>query len=1364
MSGPAPTAIDPNLVDDPAPARTADPNLIADPKAGPATDPNLVSDPGPNVEPNMNHFTQMAKANLSNPEGANGFWAGLHAGFEKSSASLIFRKPTDVPPEHADLFYRIASGAGTAVGDIPAFVIGGIGGIMAGGSAGGAVANVPGALGGATVGGWAGAGALPAIIRKAMMDHYEKGEVTSARDFLGRFGGAVLAGLKGAAVNVATMGVGRAVGPIASGVAGELVGGAAKTGAEVATMTTVAAGVEGRLPEPHEFIDNGFVVGGTHFALGAASSMVGKMRGTYAETGLHPAEQAQMALEDPVLKQKMQSTQDSSVPQEFKDAAPKEEVSENDKAWKAANPEPKDVPAPKSEPHPNFSEDSPVGQVSVPQMEVSKEAATAEPVEPPAPPPEGSLDAAKAWIRSKITSAPDITPEPLTWDKVQQRVLDQTHGLAVLARELKTGEEIPTLQDPYLLGRLTAGVNSMFRAAVEFGPVDPDTKQSLEGVKSYKEIFEPLSTPSLGKRILNAAKGEAPIREIVRPPQNRLNEFQEWMVAKRVVEKAGQGTKAFGEDNRTDLAKQVADAGETEFAPVAKEYATWKNSFIDHATKRGLFSEEQAAKIKDMNKSHISFNRLFEGEEAMGPGGKNLKVNNPVKKMTGSERPVVDPLENDMMNAYKLMQASERNAVINSVAKLADNNPEKAALPESLFQKAAPEFQKIQIKGDEVNKAFEDEGVDPEATGDFWRAKHTMLGENQVQSFVDGKRVVWDTTPAAAEAIKGMQDNSQSQALQNFINGPGRLLRTAQMMYPVFWERHLVRSQENAAALSKLGAEPLMQMHNAIAGMFRNTDDYQQFLASGGGNESWHSIQDYIDKIAGGTLEKKTNFMDAMWNGVKSIPEATILGFHKMEESLHFAKYLAERGKDQSPESIANAAFEARSVNGDIAMRGSSNLVKWYSAATPFWAQHMAGLAETGKAFSKDFGGTFAKMAAIYTLPAIYNWWQNKDDERWHDLPPWQKTMSIPIFTNKWEDAPLGVVAPQKNTAYSRVTPEGKVQINNGSPWKIPMFETGMIFASLPVGILDAMYRTNPEVFKGFGAAMSIEHMSDEDSSQVQTRLASALGTSHGSESLAGFGEGLAHTAMPLDVPAALHPILEHFANKSTLTGNPIIPSSMEGKNNIEPQFKYTDYTSESAKQIGKIIHQIPVVGDTDFAAPMMVENYVRSWTGGPGMLALKLADKAIYALPASARAALDVPEPVVKPDGTWADNPFTLAFAMRNPGMSAVPIRKLFDNYDKYQETKNTVETLKKRGDLDALEKYTADPEVQKNLIPQDSAHKAVMNMSHFLREITMDPNMSAHDKRQLYDWTMVQMVQTAQGMNTAREELRADFDQAGR
>jgi len=916
------------------------------------------------------------------------------------------------------------------------------------------------------------------------------------------------------------------------------------------------------------------------------------------------------------------------------------------------------------------------------------------PVEPPIP---GSLEAANAYIDSKIKTAPEDQGTPFSADKLYQRVLDQTHGLGMLAKELAGGKELTALNNPQTLARLTAGTNSAFNHAVKYGPFDPHTREILPDVKPYTEIFKDVD----------------------------MNRFQRYMVAKRVGELNDRGIKAFGKDTDVEAASKVAAVGEAEFGQTAKDYGAWKNSFIDYGQKLGLFSEGQAKSIKDMNANHISFNRLFEEDQARGPGGKNLKVVNPIKAIGGSERDLVDPLKNDLLHAYKIMQAADRNNVINTLAGLAEANPEAAAQPNSLFQKAPTPMQKFTVTGDEINKYFLDRGVSPDATSaDFWRASHKDLGPNQVQSFVDGKRTVFDTTPEAAEAIKGITDTSQANLLNKFINGPGRALRAMQMVNPIFWERHFVRSQENAMATSTDSPSPIRHMFDAIGGMLKKSDDYQEFLRSGGANESWSSIHDYIDKKIP-DLEQKTGIFGSMVNGVQDAHSAMLLGFHKMEESLHFAKYLAVRGEDADPESRASAAFAARSVNGDIAMRGSSSAVKWYSAATPFWSQHMAGLAETAKTFAKDPVAATAQMAKIYTIPALVNWWLNKDDERYQNLPTWQKVMALPIMTDKWEDAPIGSERPVKDTAYSRIGPNGQVQMNNGSIWKIPMFETGMLFASMPVMALDALYRKNPG-------------------------------------SLDGLGEALFQNALPMDIPAVLHPVLEQFANRSTLTGNPLIPSGMEGRNDIAPQFKYTDYTSETAKQIGKVIHQIPIVGNTSTASPIVVENYIRSWTGSLGMYALKLADMGLEKLPQSAKDAIGVENQVAKPDGTWADNPFTTAFAIRNPTMSAKGIQDFFSRYDAYLQTKNTIAQLEKRGDMTNLDKFMQRPETQANLIPLDKPHEAIMKMNTFTHMILKDPGMTPHDKRQLTDWTMIQMIQTATGMVEQRDEMAKGLQNA--
>ncbi len=123
------------------------------PAPAPAGSPNLppgfnVNEPPELGQHGLPEVQQMAKANAANPEGANSMWTGFHEGLQESSTALLFGKPTIVPPEHADLYYGMARTAGGAIGDIPAMVVGGIGGALGGTSVGGAVGNVPGAIAG----------------------------------------------------------------------------------------------------------------------------------------------------------------------------------------------------------------------------------------------------------------------------------------------------------------------------------------------------------------------------------------------------------------------------------------------------------------------------------------------------------------------------------------------------------------------------------------------------------------------------------------------------------------------------------------------------------------------------------------------------------------------------------------------------------------------------------------------------------------------------------------------------------------------------------------------------------------------------------------------------------------------------------------------------------------------------------------------------------------------------------------------------------------------------------------------------------------------------------------------------------------
>ncbi|MDK2957903.1 MAG: hypothetical protein PWQ57_3401 [Desulfovibrionales bacterium] len=206
--------------------------------------------------------------------------ADFETGFQGSVTGLMSRQelPDGPPPEVENYLpsgNRIARQAGAMLGDFPYMVMG----MVLGG-------------GPASPAGWGGSFALPAGLRKVYMDKIEKGEVTGWKDFSQRLGATVWEVLKSEATGAATHGAGTAAGPLL------------RVPAEIAAMTTVSAGLEGRVPEPQEFMDAAVLLGGAHLA----GKVSGKLRTIYSRTGKRPVEVAEDAQTDPTIKEDILSS------------------------------------------------------------------------------------------------------------------------------------------------------------------------------------------------------------------------------------------------------------------------------------------------------------------------------------------------------------------------------------------------------------------------------------------------------------------------------------------------------------------------------------------------------------------------------------------------------------------------------------------------------------------------------------------------------------------------------------------------------------------------------------------------------------------------------------------------------------------------------------------------------------------------------------------------------------------------------------------------------------------------------------------------------------------------------------------------
>lgn len=248
------------------------------------------------------------------PRRARDIGDALISGLQSSALGLAFRGklPDQALDESAPWYHRIAAGGAGMVADLPLSVAG----AFAGAPVGAAVTG-PAAPAGALVGAGAGAFAVPMALREALIEAYSNNH---AMDWNGvwEIGKAALTGGgKGAVIGGLTFGAGRVVAPLAAPLGRAAP--AAVLGAELTTLTTTAAALEGHMPTWQDFMDNAILLGGAK----AAVSMAKGLHGVYVETGRKPAQVAADAKADPAIAEALKK---GEMPEAYRQLAIEERV------------------------------------------------------------------------------------------------------------------------------------------------------------------------------------------------------------------------------------------------------------------------------------------------------------------------------------------------------------------------------------------------------------------------------------------------------------------------------------------------------------------------------------------------------------------------------------------------------------------------------------------------------------------------------------------------------------------------------------------------------------------------------------------------------------------------------------------------------------------------------------------------------------------------------------------------------------------------------------------------------------------------------------------------------------------------------
>lgn len=713
-------------------------------------------------------------------------------------------------------------------------------------------------------------------------------------------------------------------------------------------------------------------------------------------------------------------------------------------------------------------------------------------------------------LTARVTDAVDGA-----YDKIVSKVLDGLQGFKAAEAAL-----VGDLQDATLSGykslRLAAGARGVVKAIFERGTIGWSKDGDIEFT----------------------GKG---LRDVLAPVSDKLDSALKYFVARRAQELSEQGREnLFRPDEIAAGLKLGKDNPEIETA--FNEWLAFNKRMMDFYEQSGLINRETRKAVEEMNQNYVPFHRVIESAET---GKKATKGGSPFMRLKGGTANIDDVFENMMASVNTLTSMALTNKAKQNFYNMIDSTEDSAFFAAKIGKDSKP----VTVNTEELKATFlRGLGIDPKM---YNAAKKTgvmdksMLAVDELMEMMDsnlgdfalffkhgidpkgprldyvlrnGKKQWYEVADQLLwDSIVHMGETNTNLGLQ-ILGGFKNVLTRSITSLPDFQVPNFIRDTFNAFTMSRGGMVPVVDSAKGFFDKLKKDDDYWLYMANGGGFASTvhgetqaarrkleklylkHGIS--MDKV----LDKPRKLLDA-WDEITSA----------FEYGTRLAEFKAMKAKG---ESSREAALGGREVSTDFAMRGKSELVKWFTTSVPFLNARLQGLYKLKREVSEKGGkpaliGTHAFSFALrgvtaLMLPTLALYMYNKDDERYQEMEEWIKDLHWVIFYGSDEDDYFLIPKP---------------------------FETGAIFATIPERTMELAEKRDGKEFADAMLWVAMEAF-----------------------------------AMDL-MPQAVQPVYDLKTNKKW-TGAPIIPHYLQG---VESAEQYNEYTSDSMVALGRKLGISPI-------------------------------------------------------------------------------------------------------------------------------------------------------------------------------------------
>ncbi|WP_439829930.1 LPD38 domain-containing protein [Aeromonas veronii] len=455
-----------------------------------------------------------------------------------------------------------------------------------------------------------------------------------------------------------------------------------------------------------------------------------------------------------------------------------------------------------------------------------------------------------------------------------------------------------------------------------------------------------------------------------------LHNWLGWMAGHRAELLMAQGRENLLDANDIAALKGQGKGKEAKFLDAKARWNRLNAAALDLAQEAGLFTKEARAEFE--SEWYIPFFRESEDGDVIAPfKPKGIANQNAgIKKLKGGEANTNDLLENIFTSTSKLIDASMKNmAAQKTVWNLADTGLiEVVAKPNKMdYQALANGKDRIMLKleGEEYMLRVEDP--------DLYRA----------MTFFDRKPFGKMTMMASSAK---------------------RILTAGVTASPEFMLRNFLRDSLSSWAISKDGFKPVIDSIKGVKktlAMDGSTIDVMFSGASflGGyvnGNDPG-AMADTVRKSLrrkGMTPEQIARYEKTI---IRNAAHAKGVVADAWEKYSRYGEALENANREavyaaaiKAGKSHAQAAFESKDLM-DFSMLGAARAIQGASLVLPFFNARLQGLGKLSREL-RDNPREIAKRAGMITAMSLGLLAANWDDERYEELPDWDKDANWHFF------------------------------------------------------------------------------------------------------------------------------------------------------------------------------------------------------------------------------------------------------------------------------------------------------------------------------------------------------------------------------